>query len=546
MKRLFAFAVTIILFVSCNSRHVENLLNDVETYISERPDSALAVLDSIDRDLLTTRKLRSHHALLHAMALDKNYIDVSDDSLALTALDFYGSRGDKKYKARSLYYLGLSYYYSQEYDKAIIEFTKAEEVAQRHDSLYWGMTKVAQADTYAHTYNEIEEYNNIRKAYDIYTSISNDYYLTAIKLRMARSYVNIGKYAQSDSLLLDVFNTNNVDFKVLSSALIDYAYSMVIRNDKNLPLAVDLYSRAFSDYDISFFSHKDYWAWAYSLEGVGRKQDALELIDQLTASDKNIISEYWQYIIAKENSDYLNALHHLEETIKMNEEEVMKALRQELSLKQRDYYFLQSELFFYKMRVRTISLVSIILITIMAIGYLMVFYRGYIKKQQEEKEKYMEYVAEITRQLDSVKNDDQDSLKKKYIGLYKSKFEVLRLLSDQYLLTENRVDAEDKMYRKVVSLVNEIRNDEENRAKFEAMLDNDLDMIMTHIRTEMPKMKELDYAIFRYLIIGFDATTISRLLNTSLNIIYIRKTRIKQHIKEKSPEHMEQFLEMIS
>ena len=126
----------------------------------------------------------------------------------------------------------------------------------------------------------------------------------------------------------------------------------------------------------------------------------------------------------------------------------------------------------------------------------------------------MEYVAEITRQLDSVKNDDQDSLKKKYIGLYKSKFEVLRLLSDQYLLTENRVDAEDKMYRKVVSLVNEIRNDEENRAKFEAMLDNDLDMIMTHIRTEMPKMKELDYAIFRYLIIGFDATTISRLLNT--------------------------------
>ena len=54
------------------------------------------------------------------MALDKNYIDVSDDSLALTALDYYDSRGDRKYKARSLYYLGLSYYYSQEYDKAII------------------------------------------------------------------------------------------------------------------------------------------------------------------------------------------------------------------------------------------------------------------------------------------------------------------------------------------------------------------------------------------------------------------------------------------
>ena len=546
MKKLLVFILTIIFFFSCNSIHVENQLNEIETYISERPDSALAVLDSLDRNLLTTQKTRSHHALLHAMALDKNYIDVSDDSLALTALGYYDRHGDRKYKARALYYLGLSYYYSKEYDKAIIEFTKAEEVAQKHDSLYWGMTKVAQADTYAHTYNDFEEYNNIRKAYDIYASISNDYYLTAIKLRMARSYANIGKYAQSDSLLLEVFNTNNVDFKVLSSALIDYAYSMVIRNDKNLPLAADLYSKAFSDYDISFFSTKDYWAWAYSLERVGRKHESIELIDQLKILDTNIISEYWQYVIAKENSDYLSALLHLEETTKMNEEEVMKALKQELSLKQRDYYFLQSELSFYKMRVRTVLLASIILITLMTIGYLVILYRGYIKRQQEEKEKYMEYIAEITRQLDSIKNDDKDSLKKKYIGLYKSKFEVLRLLSDQYLLTENRVDAEDKMYRKVISLVNEIRNDEDNRAKFEAMLDNDLDMIMTRIRTEMPKMKELDYAIFRYLIIGFDATTISRLLNTSLNIIYIRKTRMKQHIKDKSPEHMEQFLEMIS
>ena len=104
--------IATLLIISCTSVNVEKTLLDVESYIKERPDSALSILDSIDRNLLNTRKLRSHHALLHATALDKNYIDVSDDSLALTALEWFDKHGDDKYKARSLYYLGLSHYYT--------------------------------------------------------------------------------------------------------------------------------------------------------------------------------------------------------------------------------------------------------------------------------------------------------------------------------------------------------------------------------------------------------------------------------------------------
>ena len=266
----------------------------------------------------------------------------------------------------------------------------------------------------------------------------------------------------------------------------------------------------------------------------------------LLASKTTITTEYWQYVIAKEGLDYKSALHHLENVVEKNEKEVENALRQELSLKQRDFYVSQSELTSYKMRNRTICLTFAIIAILLVTGYLIIFFREYIKRQQYEKEKYIEYIAEITRQLDSINKEDQDSLKRKYIDLYKSKFELLRSLSDQYLQTENRVGAEEKMYKKVVSLVNEIRNDEEHRTKFEAMLDHDLDGIMTNFRNEFPKLKEIDYAIFSYWIIGFDATTISRLLDISLNIVYIRKTRIKQHINEKSSEHMGQFLEMIS
>ena len=62
----------------------------------------------------------------------------------------------------------------------------------------------------------------------------------------------------------------------------------------------------------------------------------------------------------------------------------------------------------------------------------------------------------------------------------------------------------------------------------------------------MPKCKESDVTLFSYLVVGFDATTISRLMNLSLNNVYAHKHRLRIKIEEKKPEHMQQFLEMIA
>ena len=45
------------------------LLNDVESYINEAPDSARRVLMSVDSTSLTTRRLRARYSLLRTMLL---------------------------------------------------------------------------------------------------------------------------------------------------------------------------------------------------------------------------------------------------------------------------------------------------------------------------------------------------------------------------------------------------------------------------------------------------------------------------------------------
>ena len=222
-------------------------------------------------------------------------------------------------------------------------------------------------------------------------------------------------------------------------------------------------------------------------------------------------------------------------------------LTESLATYQRDYYRTQLESSEYKVKTRTIGLFAIITLTILLSIIIFLLIARYIKKQQEEKDKLFEYAEEIKRQLNEAEqNNDYSLLKRKYLALYKSRFETIGTLTDQYFQADGRTDIESLMFRKVTSLINEVKNDSKNRKAFEAMLDKDLDGIMTHIRTEMPRLKELDYSIFSYLIVGFDATTISRLLDISVNNIYAHKRRLRIKIEERKPEHADQFLEILN
>lgn len=544
MKQTFLPILLICIIVGCTPRSTKSTLNDVDSYIMERPDSALQVIESMDRSLLKIERSRAHHALLHAMALDKNYIDVTEDSIAQVAVDYYSRRGPEKSKARAYYYLGLAYYYQQNYDKAILEFTKAEEVAETCDSLYWGMTKIAQADAYNSNYNDIEELKCLLLAESVFREIKTDYYLDVVKLRLAQVYTNIFEYENAEVIFRDLIDSQN-NSKIKDYALSGYAYISLVKPYRSPEKSIEYYDKVIGKHNI--MTIKDYWAYAFALNLVGRKAESDEIVRELLSVDTTSSAPYWQYLISKYNGEYEKALSFLEESGYKDNTVISQALNQSLSLVQRDYYESQSELAEYKIKNRTLTLISVIVISILSIIVIIFAVTRYVRKQREEKDSYIRYADEISRQLHILQTeaDSLPALKRKYLELYKSKFEDLRVLCDNYLQYKDRTDAEKKMYGQVVTMVNELRNDSDHNAELETMLNDDLDNIMTNIRNEI-KMKETDYSIYSYIVIGFDATTISRLLDVSVNTIYIRKSRIKAAIESSSAEHRNQFLEILS
>ncbi len=529
----------------CTSRQVTTILEDVESYIMERPDSALAVLDTMDRTLLSNDRLKSRHALLHAMALDKNYIDVTDDSLAKVAVDYFSKHGPKKYEARALYYLGLSYYYAGDYNKAIIEFTKAEKVAERSDSLYWAMSNGLLGTVYSKTHNDKEASKYLRLALGIYLDINAQYYVDVTNFKLAKSYYNENMIPEADSILQSLVNRSDIVQDLKSAILTDYAFIKATQAIPDYKTSSEIYEKIMSDRSNYLMTRKDYWVYSYILSSLGRNNEADIIISQLKGADTSATAYYWQYRISKEQGNIHDALLCLEKSVSKNNLEITDALKQSLAVTQREYYESQFRETALKAQLRHQALIIIIVVSILVVLTICLLVQKYISEQKKEQERVLEYAEEINRQLSRYKDEDYPLLKKRFISLYKSRFETIGALCEQYLQNRNRDDAEKVMYQKVMLMVDDVRNDKVRKVKFEAVLDAELDNIMTRFREEMPKCKESDITLFSYLIAGFDATTISRLMNISLNNIYAQKRRLRIKIEEKTPKHMQQFLEMM-
>ena len=134
MRKLITILIITLAAISCGKiKDAHNTLNDIETFINERPDSALTILDSFDTSLLDNKSVWAHHSLLHAQAKDKCYIDETNDSLMTQVVNYYEGKRDKERLFKAYYYLGRIQYNAGAYAASMLSYTKAEQLIDKID-----------------------------------------------------------------------------------------------------------------------------------------------------------------------------------------------------------------------------------------------------------------------------------------------------------------------------------------------------------------------------------------------------------------------------
>ena len=126
------YTITVLLLLCITACQKQSFMADkllqAEALMNEHPDSALNLLKGIAQPELKTQEHRARYALLYSQALDKNYIDLTSDSLINIAVDYYKDRDDVRAKFLSYYYLGRIYTNANNLTQATLAYMEAEQL----------------------------------------------------------------------------------------------------------------------------------------------------------------------------------------------------------------------------------------------------------------------------------------------------------------------------------------------------------------------------------------------------------------------------------
>lgn len=535
-------------FSSCGRHQAELVLEDVETYIQDRPDSALAVLESMDQHTIVTRAAKAKYAVLYSAALDKNYIDTTDLDIIQPAVTYYMRHGTPDEKLKALYYQGRIHSNAGNYNKAIVSYTEALPlISKTDDEKYDGMLYSAITVAYNMTYNFDECLRYSDKAYNSFIN-SNDIPLANWALySRAQDYYNTQRFSAADSLYRALLSSDSLDNSLRGTIESSYAFNLTSAPMQNLHVADSLFSSAIQH--AGGLNNDSHWgAYAYLLSTKGELHEAGRILRELDAANSNAF-HYWASQVEKENGNIEEAYSHLYSAFSSIEPIVNQAISQSTIKAQRDFFEIQTQNASLKIKGQRLLLLLVTILSLMAILFLYLLRRRNIQIAESEKSKLLEMKELAIKQLNEehrLYEDERDKLRADYVQMYKTQFKYFAEISEAVTLAgkyTNKSDSYKSVYDKAASMVKDINSNKAGQKRFEQKINEAMHGIMKRFREDFPGLNEKDFQFVSYVFAGFDATLIALLLKfPSVPAVYMKKSRIKKMISSNNSVNKHDYL----
>ena len=402
-SRFVTILSALVLLAACAGAEIKTSLDNAECLMEVSPAEALDTLESIDREALTTRKLRARHALLYSMALDKNYIDLKNDSIIAPAVEYYSRHGDADIRFRTHYYHARIFENAGDYDNALLAVSKAEALdTAKVDADVLCMLYAMKGSIYDiawRPHDAIESYELARR-----------YALESHKFRHYAYYTLYCamEYRQaSDSILFEKCLSEVQDYQEYFTLTERHIYQSIMLNrmidlEKDSNEVLGFVENYLIEYPQSEKINWKNIARAYQYLNMHEK--ALEVLKLYTDyNDVSLDPGYYAILseILAELKDYDEALKAHEKYASINDAEDIKLHQSDLKLvEQRHFHEIQEISQKYKFLYLTIIFLSILFVSLF---YIIKWYKAYSKNKSEYDSLIKEY--DELRRLEAKLND---------------------------------------------------------------------------------------------------------------------------------------------
>lgn len=531
------------LLTACNlasHRRVQAVLDDVESYINDRPDSALAVLRALPQDDVRGREQRARTALLHSIALDKCAIDLRTDSIIEPAVLFYSRHGAQNNRMKTAYYLGRIEENARNYNEAIVSYMKAETLSSGSgDEHFKGMISMAIARIYQATYNRklAYDYQEQGKSHFLNAGDTTKYYMAigtqAITLQAQ------DKWEQADSLFREALDHTQDQPSAQGLFLSNYALMKVLQPAPEPGEAISLLAEKMNRYHISL-SREDYGTYAYAMAQQGEYDDAEAILGQIKGAENQ---NYWHYRIALLRGDYEEAIQYLNASYLENDQKLARIFSESLPESLGHFYKESAEAERLK-RTNLLKDAVILLILFSFIATLM-FYRQHSRRRamEERLEELTSMSEDLQRKMSDLRQPDssKNEFQRRYVKTFKDQFKLLDSLCAAYW-SPVRKSQKDKIYDEVKGLLDIMDKDTGRQQELENILNENLDGIMRKMRKDLPDLREQDYRLIAYSLLGFRSKTIAAIMGYTGASVNTMKSKIRQMVSKLESENRDFYL----
>ena len=546
MKLIPFILLPFFLYTGCNRfSKIDKIISDAEVVVMEHPDSALEMLDKIERVSLKPGEQKAKFSLIYAMAQHKNYIDSDSDSLTSVALSYYRDNGSNREKALAYLYHAMTKFYADNLDETI--------------------SYVAQAAVYT------ELTDNYNTSGQIYHLLSNCYrdqkdYKLAIEycIRAQEQYEKAGTIKNE---LLTMYDIGYIYFvqnmykeafpyftkaKEMSKLLSDeelYIRSMIMHENITSLIGSD---------DVDYSAHKelcDFYADRkgskayYSIFAIYYSQtkqlDSAKYYYELYLNSLNAVSanNVHRFMamrsICEKLGDYKSALkyekafsYYSDSIYKVNLNNLTKEAEQKYHTKyiQDTYDALKSR------HVYMILAYSLIFVIVCVLVIILVHrYKSMIKRRTEE---FHDYIEDARTQMNEMENrynslEKDSSLSRGKIihlqSLLKNRIQSLIQLTEFAHIYESRPKLFYDAFRQ--ELMTNSKLNPEFISEILLITDECFNGVITFLQTKYPTLSNQELCFCALIFLGFNQESIRVLMNhTSVQSLYNIRRKIRSKL----------------
>lgn len=574
------------LMTSCSDSSINESLDIVESMTETKPDSALTIINSIEKTSLKTNEQRAKFSLLLTQLLDKNYQTLYSDTLLRDAIDYYTEPTLDYVKTN--FYQAVIYYNQKDFRLSIINAQKAYETAKEVNNNYWiAKTSELIGDIFANSHNPSESIK--------YTAEAIKYYNKACKIRNQRfalcdlslAYNALGKPREGIAVLDSIINI--AKSQPIDSALLAYAYEGIIQmyiNISDFKNAKELfldYSKLNNYYSPSL---KNIANMAEIELSLGHSSEALGILEyirrqELTQTDKVALyynfAKYYNYIGEKNKAkDYTDSLFLCQNA------EVKNILRESALSSQKDYYNQKAVEKEKSIKNLTMTLgISLIIVAIMVL-FIVVIYRMRIKIKNLEIENKVTEIQSLMHRIEEkheenlslrrdniVKSNAEESyinkietqeeklmeLKQKLLQqkntneilnieiekIFKSKWKTLNMLCKEFFEKCESDRTKAVTYNNIQVEISKFR-DRANMQDIEDSINKYMNGIIRRIKEQCTFLNANDITFITLIFAGLSPKAISLLMDIKIKYYYNKKDRLINRINKSAAIDRNEFI----